>query len=513
MSTVVAAKDVPLHMGEPGEFSRCRNFFREAAFNDANVCQILSLQTISDVGAVKWEEKPLASIPAGLRWCINVFMRGLPASESESRTICGGETFDAFRSLGLLRPAKKDPTAVVCPVWLYPCDGFVMASDRTSDPDGGPFQPGEDVVFPAIYRGTLRFLELLPGARNGEALDLCGGSGIGALRFSRTARSVTTADVAERSAVFADFNGRLNGVQMASVCGDLYEPVAGRQFDVISAHPPFVPAVGPNMVYRDGGDTGEEVTRRIVAGLPQYLRAGGTCVILCVARDTGEKTFEQRVHDWLGERRDEFDVVYGYEKVLSVGEVADSLRRGGKGPDGFDALKIAERLRSFDTRQFVYGALFIRRLNGGTARGPLRLQLTTQGGAEDFQRVLAWREQERQPDFARALADSRPRLAGNLELTIRHVMQNGELVPAQCTFTIEAGFEAALRPDGWVVPLVARLDGKKSVREVYEQAKSADELPTGFPLDALVDLVRQMVERGFLTMPSETFNAQRPIGH
>ena len=498
MSTVVAAKNLPLRIGEPGEFTRCRQFFQEAAFNDVNVCRTLSLSSIGDFGTVKWEEVPLASIPASLRWCINVFMRGLPAGESESRAVCGDETFEAFHSLGLLRSSRKDPVAVVCPVWLYPCDGFVVASDRTNDPEGEPFQPGEDVVFPAIYQGTLRFLELLPNAQNGETLDLCGGSGIGALRFSRTARTVTTADVAERSAVFADFNGRLNGIQMASVCGDLYEPVAGREFDVISAHPPFVPALGPNMVYRDGGDTGEEVTRRIIAGLPQYLRAGGTCVILCVARDTGEMAFEQRARDWLGEQRDEFDIIFGCEKILTVGEVADSLRRGKKGSDNGDALKIAERLRSFDTRQFVYGALFIRRLKTGATQKPLRLQLTTQGGAADFQRVLTWREQTRQPDFAQRLADSRPRLAGNLELTIRHVMQGGELVPVQFTFSLEAGFQAALRPDGWVVPLVARLDGQKSVREIYEQARSTDELPPGFPLEALVDLVRQMVERGFV---------------
>lgn len=107
--------------------------------------------------------------------------------------ISGEETFDAFRSLGLLRSARKSPSAVVCPVWLYPCDGFVVASDRTDDPDGEPYQPSADVVFPAIYGGTLRFLRLLPDAQNGAALNLCGGSGIGALHLSRTARAATTA--------------------------------------------------------------------------------------------------------------------------------------------------------------------------------------------------------------------------------------------------------------------------------------------------------------------------------
>ena len=498
MSAIVAAKDLPLRIGLPDEFRSVREFFRRVSFDEVNVGRTLSLESMGDFGAVRWDNIPLETIPASLRWCINVLMRGLSADQHESRIICGEETLDSFQSLGLLRTARKDPLAVVCPVWLYPCDGFIVVSDRTNDPDGDAFQPSEDVVFPAIYRGTLRFLRLLPDAQNGEALDLCGGSGIGALHFSRTARTVTTEDVAGRSTLFADFNGRLNGIPVESVCGDLYEPLGRRQFDVVSAHPPFVPAVGSKMVYRDGGDTGEEVTRRIVAGLPVHLRAGGTCVILCVARDTGEKTFEQRARDWLGEQRDEFDIVFGCEKVLSVAEVVDSMRKRGKNFGDADAQQLLARLHSLDTRQFVYGALLLRRYAGCAVREPFRLRLTPQGGSADFQRLLAWREHTRQPGFARWLASSRPHLANTLELTIRHVMRDGDLVPAEFVFSAEDGFQAALRLDGWVVPLVARLNGKKSVQQVFEEARSADELPQGFTLDAFMDLVRQMVERGFL---------------
>ena len=35
-------------------------------------------------------------------------------------------------------------------------------------------------VFPAIFGGTLRFLELLPQRHSEAAVDLCSGSGIGA---------------------------------------------------------------------------------------------------------------------------------------------------------------------------------------------------------------------------------------------------------------------------------------------------------------------------------------------
>jgi len=46
--------------------------------------------------------------------------------------------------------------------------------------------------------------------------------------------------------------------------------------------------------------------------------------------------------------------------------------------------------------------------------------------------------------------------------------------------------------------LVARLENTQSVEEVFEAARSADELPQGFTLDAFVGLVGRMIERGFL---------------
>jgi SAM-dependent methyltransferase len=490
--------DLPLRVGASAEFAQVRGFFQNTGFDDAALCRKLGIEDMSQLNLVQWEKRELEDLSAPLGWCLRVFTRGLLVSEEESRSLCGGEVFAAFVSLGLLRRAKLDTSAMLCPVWVYPVDGLVVASDRRDDPENKSFTPPEDIVFPAIYGGTLRFLALLPEARGGDALDLCGGSGIGALRFSRTARSAASADLTQRSALFAEFNARLNGVPMESFCGDLYAPVPGRQFDLIAAHPPFVPATGENMAYRDGGDTGEEVTRRVIEGLPAHLRPGGTGVILCVARDTAEQTFEQRVRDWLGSNKDEFDIVFGLEKVLTVEEVVESMRKRGHHIGDKEAGELSARLQSLGTRQFVYGALFIRRAATPVIQEPMRIRLSREGRATDFERLLAWRHFSRQPGFGEWLASSCPRLAQQLELTVRHLVRDGELVPAEFVFSIAQGFEARLRPDGWVVPLLARLGANRSVKEVFDQARTADELPQGFTLEAFAGLVQTMIERGFL---------------
>jgi SAM-dependent methyltransferase len=494
----MSSSSIPLHLGSPEEFAAVRDFLQRVEFSDARLCRLLALEDMSDLGRVQWEDAKLSALAAPLRWCLQILVRGLVVAESECRTICGNEVFAAFQALGLLRARKQDVQALVCPVWLYPVDGFVIASDRTSDPEGSEFQPVADVVFPAIYGGTLRFLRLLPEAHGAEALDLCGGTGIGALHLARSARTAVTADLTERSAFFAEFNARLNGVKMQSLCGDLYAPVLGRQFDLITAHPPFVPALGTNMVYRDGGETGEEVTRRTIEELPAHLRPGGTCVILCVARDTKEQALEHRVRDWLGPARDEFDIVFGLEKVLSVEEVVDSLRKRGQQIDDEEAKALSVKLRSLGTRQFVYGALVLHRCAPTGSPKPFRIGLTANGSAPDFERLLAWRRHCRQPGFAAWLNQSRPHFAPRLQLTARHVVQEGELVPAEFVFAIADGLEAALRPDAWVVPLLARLNGNRSVQEVFESAQRADELPEGFRLLDFAGLVANMIERGFL---------------
>src|SRR5882672_12504702 len=129
MSAAAASTNVPLRIGRPDEFASVRNFFQQSSFDDVTLCRLLGMDDMSDLGRVQWDEINMDTWQASLRWCVQVFVRGLPASGKESRRACGDAVFAAFQSLGLLRPAKKDTTSVLCPVWVYPADGFIVVSD------------------------------------------------------------------------------------------------------------------------------------------------------------------------------------------------------------------------------------------------------------------------------------------------------------------------------------------------------------------------------------------------
>jgi hypothetical protein len=491
---------ISLRMGPAEAFALVRDLFRNAGFDEASVCRAFAIAGMSELPSVNWDALVLDQISEPLRWCLAFFVRGAAVPLARCHEVCGATAFDALGSLGLLTPVASDPAMAASPVWVYPADGFVIASDRPDAPEGDADAAPADVVFPGIDAGTLKFLRLLPPAGGSDALDLCGGCGIGALHLARSGRAAVTADVTPRAAFFAAFNARLNGIDIESVCGDLFAPVAGREFDLISAHPPFVPASGRAMVFRDGGETGEDLIRRTVEGLPSHLRAGGTSLIRCAGHDLADRNFEQRAREWLAPHAEEFDLVFALEKTMSTEEVVASLRRRW-GTDADDqAREMTARFAAFGTRQLVYGTLAARRGALPVMQPPARVRFTSRASWSDLDRLFAWRDHARKPGFAGWLEQSRPRLAPHLELAARHVVRAGALVPAEFVFRVENGIQAALRPDAFVAPLIAEFDGTRTVAGVFADARASNAVPQAFTIEPFLDLVRLMVELGLLEL-------------
>ena len=132
------------------------------------------------------------------------------------------------------------------------------------------------------------------------ALDLCTGSGIQALLASAHSGHVLAVDINPRAAQCARFNALAAGVTNLEVsAGDLFEAVKGERFDLITANPPFVPSPVDAVQFRDGGRSGEDIQRRIVAGLPQHLAPDGMAQLVT---ELGERDGEppvRRLREWL----------------------------------------------------------------------------------------------------------------------------------------------------------------------------------------------------------------------
>jgi release factor glutamine methyltransferase len=143
--------------------------------------------------------------------------------------------------------------------------------------------PGVYVPRPHTELLARRAAALLPA--EGVAIDLCCGSG--AIARVLPGARVVGVDLDERAVACA----RANGVE--AYRGDLFDAVprelAGR-VDVVVAVTPYVPDDELDLLQRDtfvfeselaydGGADGLEISRRVAAESPRWLRAGGAVVL------------------------------------------------------------------------------------------------------------------------------------------------------------------------------------------------------------------------------------------
>src|SRR5690606_10265243 len=226
---------------------------------------------------------------------------------------------------------------------------------------GAPFHLPDDVVYPAIAESTRTFLSLLRVEPCDAFLELCAGTGIAALLAAPHARTAVATDIAERSVAFARFNAALNGFDnVRAECGDLYGAVRGETFDRIAAHPPYMPALEEGLIYRDGGEDGEQVTRRILAGLHEHLAPGGRFDCTCILTDRTDGPVEARVRAMLGPHHEEFDVIVVVTHANSPEDAYAYLVREGRASFG-EGLRHVAHFRALGTERIVGCSLVIIR--------------------------------------------------------------------------------------------------------------------------------------------------------
>jgi methylase of polypeptide subunit release factors/Fe-S-cluster containining protein len=358
-------QDLPLRLGDVKDFARVETTLRMASFDEPTICRMFKIQDMSDIGSIDREKADLSGL-LGLILRLFFFMESTPCLEVERWL--EPELLESLVRLNLVckrrfgSKSRNIIEAYYSPVWLYPVAGCLVASDRRTNPDSSEFIPMPDIVFPAIYEGTLRFLNAVSNCPADTALDLCTGSGIAALVLSRTAKRVVACDITARACHFAEFNALLNRCSNVETAqGDLYETVRNQKFDLIVAHPPHVPSVAQAMIYRDSGETGETLIRRILAGLPDYLCSGGSFVSVCGGWDSSEGTFEERALNWIGNRKDEFCLSFTHEKDLSVEETAAQLSKLNDSQKNIASADWLRILRRAGLQRRVYGTLIIHR--------------------------------------------------------------------------------------------------------------------------------------------------------
>ncbi|HEX4697964.1 MAG TPA: methyltransferase [Actinomycetes bacterium] len=237
----------------------------------------------------------------GLDTLVRLFLLQLPVGqEAAARAL----PLDAAVDLGVLY-ADGDEVHARLDVRPYGEDGdsstaWWVVSDLGTGLDG-VHRPRDAEHVLGVGGASTTLAQLTPRTPVGRALDVGTGCGVQALHASRHCPDVVGTDVSARALQLAGLTAALSGVPIELRPGDLFDPVAGEEFDLVVSNPPFVigaPA-GEQHTYRDGGRPLDELCAALLRDGPGRLACGGTLVTLANWVHRSSADWADRVTSWL----------------------------------------------------------------------------------------------------------------------------------------------------------------------------------------------------------------------
>lgn len=490
----------PFRLGTVDQFARVRELFVRAGFEETPICARAGIASLHELPVL--QDRSVFREPADAQSLfVRLFLDCDRIPWSVVRTTLSASDLEALEGLGLLHAAHDDDAMCASTVAIYPMEELFIASDRRHDFDSTASVPPSDLVFSPMTRETQRFLRLMPRESCDHLLDLCTGTGVaGLIAAAKFARQVTLVDIAARSVRFAAFNVALNALSNVRVLqGDVYEPVAGERFGVIVAHPPYVPALETEFVFRDAGVDGEQVTRKVIAGLGAHLAVGGQFFCECMLTERGDVTLEGRLREMLGAESEEFDVVIAQGRASNPLHYLSDQARAGYA--NFDSLaRWSEILDALKIEQLVFVSLLLERRANERPVITTRRALSPLTSAADMQWVLRWMVGTASWDMAetRRLLSSRPRTLPRTELRSRSLLQEGQWGVEECQLVTLAPFAVEAACPNWYATLLQFCDGRMTAREHLQYLRDTHAVPDTAPEDLFASMIRQLVDAGLV---------------
>jgi SAM-dependent methyltransferase len=439
----------------------------------------------------------LTAAETPLHTLIRLFSLGAPARLHSAREALAPIPLEDWREAGLV---AVDGDRVEALVGLEVFEGLVLALDRPDRLDGG----AEPDHVSGVTNSTVSLAAFLERRAFDDILDLGTGGGVLAFLAARAGRRVFATDVNPRAIQFARFNARLNGAaNVEFAVGGAFEPARGRRFDLILANPPCVIGPAARYAFSDSGMELDSLCCQIVAGAPDYLKAGGLFQATAQWPNFGRAEWKERVSEWL--RGGPCDALALHLEETDAPRYAEQAV-GDTAPVDADS-----QARMYQT----YAAYFEDRNVTSISEGLIALRLradpavnwvhledlggrrATHFGGAVWEYFAVADALER---MGGGLLDARLRVAPSLSVTVSHTW-DGRAWEESYHLRQGAGFEFQAGVDWRIANLVRRLDGSRTLREAIAELAAAARAPFNAVAPPCVEIVRQMTQRGLLLLP------------
>jgi hypothetical protein len=268
----------PLALDAPDLVRQVRRHLDRAGYTEEGVRRALRTD---EMGAARSRDNALRQLPLllhrtrggdPLTVLLRLFFLDTAVPVDAARRAMAPMALEDWQRLGLI---AADGETVRGTVDLFPYENLLVVSDSPwrADP------PANHVM--GLSESALRLAHITVRRPARRALDL--GTGCGFVAFLAAAHSerVVATDCNPRALNLAAFGAQLSGIANVEFRqGDLFEPVRGETFDLVTMNPPFVISPGEGVVWRDSGMRGDHFCRRVLEAVPEYLEEHGWCHLI-----------------------------------------------------------------------------------------------------------------------------------------------------------------------------------------------------------------------------------------
>ena len=435
---------------------------------------------------------------------VRLFLLGDAVAAKELEAAVAPVGVEGLVALGLCR---RDADEVRATAKLVPHGEYLLASDTEAPVGAGtPF----DYV-PGVQAPSVTLAKLAVRREVDAVLDLGTGLGLQALLAAKHARRVVATDINQRALSFAAFNAALNGIANVELReGNGFEPVARERFDLIVANPPYVISPERSYAYRDSGLAGDELCRRLVEAVPDYLAEGGFAHLLVSWAHQPEGEWDAPLREWVAASGCDAWLLH-YRSSDPLAHAVGWLRPlAEENPALFEQTldRWLAYLRERKIEAVGYGAVVLRRRGGGRnwiRSDRLPLERLEPASAHTL-RVFAANS------YLDALADESELLEQRLALIPDHRLRqtlrchDGGAEIEEATLDLSDGLGFSVGLDRYTMLLLPQLDGSRPLAQALDAtAAQLDLTPEGEAafVPAALPAVRRLLELGFLDRADE----------
>jgi methylase of polypeptide subunit release factors len=487
------------------DYDRALGVFQTADYTEVAISKAIGREEIlrmpaSDVPHVLRRTRESSR----LNTLIRLYFLGLPVPVEAARSALAPVPLESWVEGELLcPPGSEDQVAPRVQIW--PVSGLTLAVDLPWRRSTAP--PPDFVVPPGPV--TLELANAMVRRPCKRMLDLGTGSGMLALLAAPYAKSIMATDKNERAIEFTRFNARLN--QIENVCcliGNLFEPVAQQQFQLVLCNPPFVISPTQRYLFRDSGERGDVFCRRLVRSAIDYLETGGFFQFTANLAHQVGRSWKSDLEEWfegLG-----CDVLALVDRTDDVSDYAMTWILSTESKDATLVSQLYEIWMDYFERERIEAVSYLLITLRRSVGRPTWIQIDDPpyriAGPCGDELVRFFESRDLfAANHVEGLLNSRLRLAPEIRIEQEYTMTPGGLDVCNIRVKKTGGLQYPLSIHRNVTRLLAGCNGNQTLRQLL--AEMADYLGVDWDRTVAVVLpaVRSLIERGvlFIVDPSK----------